>query len=134
MDAYDADNVFLKIINNEVPSTKVYTDEEILVIMDAFPQEPGHMLVIPRKEVRNILDIDNSSLNKLILMVKKIANAQIKAFNASGIKIVHNCESAAGQVVFHAHFHVLPYFAENNEMPTSLDTPEKQALEVAKHL
>ena len=103
MNAYNANNIFLQIINNKTDSIKVYLDEEVLVIMDAFPQKPGHMLAIPKKEPRNILDIDNISLNKLILVVKKIAKAQMKAFNASGVKIAHNCESTAGQIVFHTH-------------------------------
>ena len=134
MSEYDVNNIFLKIINEEIPSIEVYKDSETLVIMDAFPQQPGHMLVIPLKQSRNILDIDNKSLNELILMVKKIANAQIKAFGASGIRVTHNCEEPAGQVVFHTHFHILPYFEEEKGMPSSLDTPGKQALEIKKYM
>jgi histidine triad (HIT) family protein len=92
------------------------------------------MLAIPKAKSRNIYDITERDLEGLCILVKKIADMQKVAFGASGVKIIHNCESEAGQVVFHTHFHIIPYFAENNTMPDSLNSKEKQAEAVRKLL
>ncbi|MDG2187074.1 MAG: HIT domain-containing protein [Hyphomicrobiales bacterium] len=131
---YDANNVFSKIISNETASIKVYEDSKNIVIMDVYPENPGHMLVIPKEESRNILDIHNDDLCESILIVKKITKAQIHVFGASGCKIKHNCESSAGQIVFHTHFHVIPVFEEDAKMPLKLDTMEKQANVINEYL
>jgi len=131
---YDSNNIFLKIISNEIPSLKVYEDTNTIVIMDAYPEMPGHMLVIPKKKSRNIMDIGLEDLSKLILIVKKITESQIYAFGAAGCKIKHNCESSAGQVIFHTHFHVIPVFEKECEMSPELNTIEKQANAVIAYL
>ena len=114
---YDKDNIFSKILENEIPAIRVFEDSSNLVIMDAYPEKPGHMLAIPKAKSRNIYDITERDLEGLCILVKKIADMQKIAFGAAGGKIIHNCESEAGQVVFHTHFHIIPYFAENNTMP-----------------
>ena len=131
---YDKDNIFSKILENEIPAIRVYEDQSNLVIMDAYPEKPGHMLAIPKAKSRNIYDITERDLKGLCILIKKIADMQKIAFGAAGVKIIHNCESEAGQVVFHTHFHIIPYFAENNTMPDSLNSKEKQAEAVRKLL
>ena len=131
---YDKDNIFSKILENEIPAIRVFEDSSNLVIMDAYPEKPGHMLAIPKAKSRNIYDITERDLGGLCILVKKIADMQKIAFGAAGVKIIHNCESEAGQVVFHTHFHIIPYFAENNTMPDSLNSKEKQAEAVRKLL
>ena len=78
--------------------------------------------------------INEEDLERLCILVKKIAEMQKIAFGAAGAKIIHNCESEAGQVVFHTHFHIIPYFTENKTMPDSLNSKEKQAEAVRKLL
>ena len=85
---YDERNIFLKIIKNEIPCIKVYEDSSVLAIMDAFPTAPGHILVLPKDQSRNIIDINTEDLKKLMLAVQKIAQAQKIAFKADGIKIL----------------------------------------------
>jgi histidine triad (HIT) family protein len=72
------------------------------------PQAPGHLLVIPKQGSRNMLDADPAVLAKLIPVVQKLAIAAQKAFDADGIYVAQFNEPAAGQTVFHLHFHVIP--------------------------
>ena len=108
--AYDQSNVFAKVLRGELPSTKVFEDEKILVIMDVMPQGEGHTLVIPKTASRNILDIGAEDLKHAILAVQRVARAVKKAFDASGVLVMQFNEGAAGQTVFHTHFHVVPRF------------------------
>jgi len=108
MTAYDADNIFAKILAGEVPATRVYEDAKTLAIMDIMPRADGHVLVLPKAPSRNILDIGAGDLAAVMATAQKIARAQMKAFAADGITVQHFCEGAGGQVVFHTHVHVLP--------------------------
>jgi histidine triad (HIT) family protein len=108
--AYDPTNVFAKILRGELPSTKVFEDENVLVIMDVMPQAEGHTLVIPKAVSRNILDIGAEDLTRSILTVQRVARAVKKAFDAPGVLVMQFNEPAAGQTVFHTHFHVIPRF------------------------
>ena len=108
--AYDQTNVFAKILRGELPSTKVFEDESVLVIMDVMPQAEGHTLVIPKAASRNILDIGADDLKRAVLTVQRVARAVKKAFDAPGVLVMQFNEPAAGQTVFHTHFHVIPRF------------------------
>ena len=108
--AYDDSNVFAKIIRGELPAAKVFEDENVLVIMDVMPQGPGHTLVIPKAQSRNMLDIDAGDLKQAILAVQRVARAVKTAFDAPGVFVMQFNEPAAGQTVFHTHFHVIPRF------------------------
>ncbi len=110
MPAYDDSNVFAKIIRGELPAAKVFEDEDVLVIMDVMPQGPGHTLVIPKAASRNMLDIDAEALKATILSVQRVARAVKEAFDAPGVFVMQFNEPAAGQTVFHTHFHVIPRF------------------------
>ena len=105
---YDPDNIFSKIIAGTIPSHKVYEDEDTLAFMDVMPQAPGHLLVIPKSGSRNLLDADPVTLSKLMPVVQKLAVAAKDAFDADGVFIAQFNEPAAGQTVFHLHFHVIP--------------------------
>lgn len=108
--AYDPDNVFAKILRGELPSHKLYEDDETIAIMDIMPRGQGHCLVLPKKPSRNMLDVDPDSLAAVMRTVQKLARAVKKAFNADGVTIQQFNEQAGGQVVFHLHVHVLPRF------------------------
>jgi histidine triad (HIT) family protein len=105
---YDGDNIFAKILRGDIPSEKVYEDDTALVIMDVMPQAPGHTLVIPKAPSRNLLDAQPDQLANILPVVQKIAVAAKKAFGADGIHVQQFNETAAGQTVFHLHFHVIP--------------------------
>ncbi len=109
-DAYDPNNVFAKILRGELPAQKLYEDDDTLAIMDIMPRGDGHCLVIPKKPSRNILDVDDKSLEAVARTAKKLAIAVKKAFDADGVTIQQFNETAGGQVVFHLHVHVIPRF------------------------
>lgn len=106
--AYDTNNIFAKILRGEIPSVKVYEDQHTLAFMDVMPQAPGHVLVVPKAASRNLLDADPAALAKTIPVVQTIANAVKEAFDADGVFVCQFNEPAAGQTVFHLHFHVIP--------------------------
>lgn len=110
-DAYDPENIFAKILQGEIPSTRVYEDEDTLCFMDIFPRSDGHCLVIPKTPCRNILDATPEQLAACMKTVHKVANAAKTAFQADGITLLQFSEAAGGQEVFHLHFHIHPRHA-----------------------
>ena len=105
---YDANNIFAKILKGEIPSHKIYEDEHTLAFMDVMPQVDGHCLVIPKTGSRTLLDAEISTLTLLMATVQKVGRAAKTAFNADGLQVRQYNEPAAGQTVFHLHFHILP--------------------------
>jgi histidine triad (HIT) family protein len=106
--AYDRNNVFARIVRGEIPAHKVFEDEHTLAFMDVMPQADGHTLVIPKAEAENLFDLPTPALAATILTTQRVARAVQKAFAAPGILIAQLNGRAAGQSVFHLHFHVLP--------------------------
>ncbi|MEN3146090.1 HIT family protein [Neorhizobium sp. IRAMC:178] len=107
---YDSNNIFGKILRGEIPCHRVYEDDDTLAFMDVMPQSPGHLLVVPKAPSRNILDADPAVLSKVIPVVQKLAKAAKEAFEADGISVIQFNEPAAGQTVYHLHFHVVPRY------------------------
>lgn len=105
---YDTNNIFAKILRGEIPCHKVYEDDAVLAFMDVMPQAEGHLLVIPKTASRNLLDADTEVLSAMMPVVQKLAKAAKQAFNADGISIAQFNEPAAGQTVYHLHFHIIP--------------------------
>ena len=108
MPAYDQNNIFAKILRGEFPCHKVYEDDKAIAFLDIMPRAPGHTLVLPKAPARNLLDIAPADLAHVMQVAQKIAQAQMRAFNADGITLQQFNESAGGQVVFHLHVHVIP--------------------------
>ena len=108
---YDLNNIFAKILRGEIPCHKIYEDEHTLAFMDVMPQVDGHCLVLPKVGSRNLLDADPVVLSHVLATTQKMARAAMKAFNADGVQIRQYNEEAAGQTVFHLHFHILPIMA-----------------------
>ena len=107
---YDDQNVFAKILRGEIPSQRVYEDEDVIVIMDVMPQGTGHALVVPKAPSRNLLDADPGTLAPVIRAAQRVARAAMRAFAADGVTITQFNEAPAGQSVFHLHVHVIPRF------------------------
>jgi histidine triad (HIT) family protein len=108
MPAYDASNIFAKILRGELPCYKIYEDDKTLAFLDIMPRAPGHALVLPKTPARNILDISPDDLAHVMKIAQKIAKVSVDVFGADGITIQQFNESAGGQVVFHLHVHVIP--------------------------
>ncbi len=108
MTAYDPENVFAKILRGEIPSNRVYEDDDTIALMDIMPRADGHLLVIPKTPCRNMLDATPEQLAAVMATVQKMAHAVKAAFDADGVTIQQFNEAAGGQEVFHLHVHVLP--------------------------
>ena len=106
--SYDSSNIFARILRGEIPAHKVFEDEHTLAFMDVMPQVDGHTLVIPKAPAENILEVPPDALAATILTTQRVAAAVKQAFDAPGILIAQLNGKAAGQSVFHIHFHVLP--------------------------
>jgi histidine triad (HIT) family protein len=105
---YDPDNIFAKILRGEIPSTRVYEDDDTMAFMDIMPRADGHLLVIPKTSCRNLLDASPEQLAAVMHTTQKLGHAVMRAFDAQGVTIQQFNEAAGGQEVFHLHFHVLP--------------------------
>jgi len=106
---YDPSNIFAKMLRGEIPCVKVYEDEIALAFMDIFPQSEGHTLVIPKGvEATNLLDLPPDKLGAYMERVQTIARAVETALKPDGVVITQFNGSAAGQTVFHLHFHIIP--------------------------
>ena len=102
--------IFCKIINDEIPSKKVYEDKDVLAILDISQANLGHTLVMPKKHYANLLEIDNSDYLKVMEVAKKVALKVNDSLKPDGINIINNCNEAAGQSVMHFHTHILPRY------------------------
>ncbi len=102
------DCVFCKIIDGEIPSERVYEDDDVFAFKDLNVQAPLHILIIPKRHIATINDLDTSnadSIGKLYVAAKKIAAEE--GYADKGYRVVMNCGEAAGQTVFHLHLHLL---------------------------
>ena len=108
--SYDPDNIFAKILRGDLPAHRIYEDDHSFAFMDIMPRGDGHCVVIPKAQARNLLDIAPDDLAPLVQTVQIVAKAAVKAFDADGVAIEQFNESAAGQSVYHLHFHVIPRF------------------------
>jgi histidine triad (HIT) family protein len=102
------DCIFCKIVREEIPSSKVYEDKEILAFLDIMPVNKGHALVIPKQHFETLMDVPDDLLQKMVVALKKVSAAVLKGAGADGVSIAMSNYAAAGQVVPHAHMHVIP--------------------------
>lgn len=122
MTAYDPDNIFAKILRDEIPSIRLYEDADTLCFMDIMPRADGHCLVIPKTPCRNVLDASQDQLAAVMKTTQLMSHAVMKAFGAEGVTLQQFNEDAGGQEVYHLHFHILPRHAG-----VSLRPPGKMA-------
>jgi histidine triad (HIT) family protein len=137
--AYDADCIFCKIIQNEIPSTVVYEDDVVKAFLDLTQTTPGHTLVVPKTHVADIFAYDADLAAQVFSRIPKIARA-IKASDPAiiGMNIINNNGKVASQSVFHSHFHLIPRYSDTDGFglkftDNSADyTPEKLQQVAAK--
>ena len=116
--------IFCQIVSGQIPSSKVYEDEEVLAFLDITQVTTGHTLVIPKKHYRNVLEMDAEAASSLFARVPKIAKQLQEKLGASGVNIINNNEEAAGQTVFHTHVHLLPRFDATDGLRLTFETHE----------
>ena len=105
------DCVFCKIIRKEIPADFVYENDKIVAFLDIAPINKGHTVVIPKEHHADLLDTPDAILHDMIVRTKKISHVLMEALKADGVNLGVNTRPAAGQVVFHTHFHIIPRFA-----------------------
>ena len=100
--------LFCKIINGEITATKIYENEHIIAFNDIDPKAPIHILVIPKKHIRSINELNSSDINlagEIILAAKKIAKDQ--GVDSKGFRVIFNTNDDGGQTVYHIHMHIM---------------------------
>lgn len=106
------DCIFCKIIDGEIPSYKIYEDEHILAFLDITQGTKGHTLVIPKKHIKNLYELDEETATHLFKVVPRIANALKTAFNPIGLNMINNNDKPL-QSVFHFHIHLIPRYEDD---------------------
>ncbi len=108
--------LFCKIIRGEIPSKKVYEDNNTLAILDINPASEGHVLVMPKKHSETIFEANEEDLKATIATTKKVANKIKSELSPEGLNVIQNNGEVAGQVIAHIHFHVLPRYKDDKIM------------------
>ncbi len=109
----DNDCIFCRIVAGELPSTKIYEDTDTVAFMDIAPVVKGHTLVVPKAHTTSIVDTPAETLQKVVAIIQRVADAQIKGLGADGVNVSQANGAVAGQVVPHIHFHVIPRFSDD---------------------
>ncbi len=104
--------IFCKIANGEIPSYKIYEDDNIIAILDISQATKGHTLIIAKEHYKNLYDIDETLAGEIFKVVPKIANAIKRAFNPIGLNVLVNTEKPL-QTVFHFHMHLIPRYYQD---------------------
>src|SRR4030042_3616829 len=104
------DCIFCKLVKGEIPSSKVYEDKDVLAFLDIGPVNKGHTLVIPKKHYETIWDVPDKVLGVMMIKSKEISKTIEKALKADGINIMISNRKSAGQLVPHAHIHLIPRY------------------------
>ena len=102
------DCLFCKIIRGELPSYKIYEDQSIYAFLDIAKDVDGHILVVPKNHVKNILDCDQDTLTNLMAAVKSISNYLVEHCGYHGVNLLNASDESAGQSVPHFHIHIIP--------------------------
>ncbi len=125
---YDDSNVFAKILRGELPCHKIYEDDETFSFLDIMPRANGHALVIPKSPAVNLFDVDTATLCAAIRTVHMLAPIIRNAMEADGILIQQFNEAAAGQTVFHVHFHIVPRWEDTALKPHTGEMEDSEVL------
>ena len=126
--------IFCKLAAGIFPSNTLYEDEDFRVILDISPAVKGHAIAIPKKHMADLLSIEADTAAKALPVVSKTAAALKTVLNCDGINILQNNGEAAGQSVFHLHFHILPRYNQDGlTIPwTPVSYADGEAEELAK--
>lgn len=107
--------IFCKIANGVIPSATIFENDDVRVIMDINPAAKGHAILLVKKHVANIFELDPDTASRIFSVVPKVAAAIKKVTGCDGLNILQNNGTAAGQTVFHLHIHFIPRF-ENDKI------------------
>lgn len=106
--------IFCKIIKGDIPSTKIYEDDHVLAFLDISQVTKGHTLVIPKRHIKDLYEMDEDTASHLFRVVPKITRAIMDAMGAKGLNVAINNREVAGQTVFHSHIHLIPRYSDQD--------------------
>ena len=109
----DPDCIFCKIVAGQLPAQKVDEDERTVAFMDISPATRGHLLVVPREHVPNLLEIEPEDLQATLETAQRMARRISERLGVAGVNLLNSCGSAAWQTVFHFHVHVIPRYEDD---------------------
>ena len=121
-----SDCIFCKIINGDIPSAKVFENENVYAFLDISQVTKGHTLVIPKVHKENIYELDSETAQNLFEVVPQIANAIKSEFNPIAMNLLNNNGEEAGQSVFHYHLHLIPWYGKGDGFGAVWKTHENQ--------
>jgi len=121
------DCLFCKIVAKEIPSSVVATSEHFLAFLDINPVQKGHTLIVPREHSTDLLDMRPDIGEEFVRFSQAVATAVVRAVHADGFNLGLNNGRAAGQVIFHTHFHLIPRFSDDGlrTWPSQAASPEE---------
>lgn len=120
------DCIFCKIIAGEIPSAKVYEDDDVYAFLDISQVTTGHTLVIPKTHATDIFEIPEDVAAKLFARIPKISNAVKEVYNPKGVNLLNNNGIFAGQSVYHLHIHIIPRYDDNDGFNVQWKTRDGQ--------
>ncbi|KXL52017.1 HIT-like protein [Anaerotignum neopropionicum] len=131
-----SDCIFCKIINGDIPSATIYENEEFKVILDRFPANEGHVLIVPKQHYSNIFDIEPALAGRLFVLATKIAREMKNVLGFEHLNVMQNNGTVAGQTVFHFHLHLIPRYENDgiNISYTPMDLTDAQIEAMRKKL
>jgi histidine triad (HIT) family protein len=128
----DPDCIFCKIVAGELAARIVHEDERTLAFMDINPATRGHLLVVPRKHSRDLLEIEPEDLAAAASTAQRMARRVSERLQAAGVNVLNSCGEAAWQTVFHFHLHVIPRYRDDPlKLPWTPAPGDPQAIEAA---
>lgn len=113
-----ADCIFCKIVRGEIPCAKVYEDDLALSFLDINPINPGHTLILPKEHYASLFEVDPEALKACAVAAQKISKAVYQGVKADGLNFLQNNFRAAGQLIDHVHFHLIPRYESDGFMTT----------------
>ncbi len=105
---YDNNNIFAKILQGDIPSHRIYEDDTTYAFLDVMPRSDGHTLVIPKANATGLIDASAQVIANCMATIQKLAPKIVETMGADGFLIQQFNGEAAGQTVFHLHFHIVP--------------------------
>lgn len=105
--------IFCKIVNGEIPAKKIFENEHAMAFLDISQVTKGHTLVIPKKHVQDLFELDPTDAKEIFEVISKVAKQIDSTYSPLGLNLINNNREFAGQTVFHLHFHLIPRY--NNE-------------------
>lgn len=107
--------LFCGVVVGTVPSVKVADDDTTYAFMDINPASDGHLLVVPKRHSKDLLDISPDDLAAVTLAAQRVAKAAVGEFGADGVNLLNCCGADAWQTVFHFHLHVIPRYVDKTK-------------------